>query len=122
MPVVESYIESNSDLKDDELEELTTESVVTTLDPETLATIDKLLSDPEIIRRIVKIIEDTQEIGISIEGRAIVEDQQDIVDEAVQIAREGIIELISDQKIETPEEALDIFMEENDDELFLEAS
>lgn len=101
-----------------ELEELTTESVVTTLDQETLDKINKLLSDPEVIRRLVKIIEDTQEIGISIEGRAIVEDQQDIVDEAVQIAREGIIELISDQKIETPEEALDIFMEDNDDELF----
>lgn len=101
-----------------ELEELTTESVVTTLDQETLDKINKLLSDPEVIRRLVKIIEDTQEIGISIEGRAIVEDQQDIVDEAVQIAREEIIELISDQKTETPEEALDIFMEENDDELF----
>ena len=101
-----------------ELEELTTESVVTTLDQETLDKINKLLSDPEVIRRLVKIIEDTQEIGISIDGRAIVEDQQDIVDEAVQIAREEIIELISDQKTETPEEALDIFMEENDDELF----
>lgn len=101
-----------------ELEELTTESVVTTLDQETLDKINKLLSNPEVIRRLVKIIEDTQEIGISIEGRAIVEDQQDIVDEAVQIAREEIIELISDQKTETPEEALDIFMEENDDELF----
>lgn len=101
-----------------ELEELTTESVVTTLDQETLDKINKLLSDPEVIRRLVKIIEDTQEIGISIEGRAIVEDQQDIVDEAVQIAREEIIELISDQRTETPEEALDIFMEENDDELF----
>ena len=96
-----------------ELEELTTESVVTTLDQETLDKINKLLSDPEVIRRLVKIIEDTQEIGISIEGRAIVEDQQDIVDEAVQIAREEIIELISDQRTETPEEALDIFMEEN---------
>ena len=115
---VKEAIEQNQEEALDELEELTTESVVTTLDPETLATIDKLLSDPEIIRRIVKIIEDTQEVKISIEGTAIVEDQQEIVDEALDIAREGIITLINQHEAETPEEALDIFMEDNDDELF----
>ena len=115
---VREVIEQNQEEALDELEELTTESVVTTLDPETLATIDKLLSDPEIIRRIVKIIEDTQEIKISIEGTAIVEDQQEIVDEALDIAREGIITLINQHEADTPEEALDIFMEDNDDELF----
>lgn len=115
---VKEVIEQNQEEALDELEELTTESVVTTLDPETLATIDKLLSDPEIIRRIVKIIEDTQEVKISIEGTAIVEDQQEIVDEALDIAREGIITLINQHEAETPEEALDIFMEDNDDELF----
>lgn len=115
---VKEVIEQNQEEALDELEELTTESVITTLDPETLATIDKLLSDPEIIRRIVKIIEDTQEVKISIEGTAIVEDQQEIVDEALDIAREGIITLINQHEAETPEEALDIFMEDNDDELF----
>ena len=115
---VKEAIEQNQEEALDELEELTTESVVTTLDPETLATIDKLLSDPEIIRRIVKIIEDTQEVKISIEGTAIVEDQQEIVDEALDIAREGIITIINQHEAETPEEALDIFMEDNDDELF----
>ena len=115
---VKEVIEQNQEEALDELEELSTESVVTTLDPETLATIDKLLSDPEIIRRIVKIIEDTQEVKISIEGTAIVEDQQEIVDEALDIAREGIITLINQHEAETPEEALDIFMEDNDDELF----
>lgn len=115
---VKEAIEQNQEEALDELEELTTESIVTTLDPETLATIDKLLSDPEIIRRIVKIIEDTQEVKISIEGTAIVEDQQEIVDEALDIAREGIITIINQHEAETPEEALDIFMEDNDDELF----
>lgn len=115
---VKEVIEQNQEEALDELEELTTESVVTTLDPETLATIDKLLSDSEIIRRIVKIIEDTQEVKISIEGTAIVEDQQEIVDEALDIAREGIITLINQHEADTPEEALDIFMEDNDDELF----
>ena len=115
---VREVIEQNQEEALDELEELTTESVVTTLDPETLATIDKLLSNPEVIRRLVKIIEDTQEVKISIEGTAIVEDQQEIVDEAIDIAREGIITLINQHEAETPEEALDIFMEDNDDELF----
>lgn len=115
---VREVIEQNQEEALDELEELTTESVVTTLDPETLATIDKLLSNPEVIRRLVKIIEDTQEVKISIEGTAIVEDQQEIVDEAIDIARDGIITLINQHEAETPEEALDIFMEDNDDELF----
>lgn len=115
---VREVIEQNQEEALDELEELTPESVVTTLDPETLATIDKLLSNPEVIRRLVKIIEDTQEVKISIEGTAIVEDQQEIVDEAIDIAREGIITLINQHEAETPEEALDIFMEDNDDELF----
>ena len=115
---VREVIEQNQEEALEELEELTTESVVTTLDPETLATIDKLLSDPEIIRRLVKIIEDTQEVKISIEGTAIVEDQQEIVDEAIDIARDGIITLINQHEADTPEEALDIFMEDNDDELF----
>ena len=115
---VREVIEQNQEEALDELEELTTESVVTTLDPETLATIDKLLSNHEVIRRLVKIIEDTQEVKISIEGTAIVEDQQEIVDEAIDIARDGIITLINQHEAETPEEALDIFMEDNDDELF----
>lgn len=115
---VREVIEQNQEEALDELEELTTESVVTTLDPETLGTIDKLLSNPEVIRRLVKIIEDTQEVKISIEGTAIVEDQQEIVDEAIDIARDGIITLINQHEAETPEEALDIFMEDNDDELF----
>ena len=115
---VREVIEQNQEEALDELEELTTESVVTTLDPETLATIDKLLSNHEVIRRLVKIIEDTQEVKISIEGTAIVEDQQEIVDEAIDIARDGIITLINQHEADTPEEALDIFMEDNDDELF----
>ena len=114
---VREVIEQNQEEALDELEELTTESVVTTLDPETLATIDKLLSNPEIIRRIVKIIEDTQEVKISIEGTAIVEDQQETVDEALDIAREGIITLINQHEAQTPEKTLDIFMEDNEDEL-----
>lgn len=115
---VKEVLEQNQEEALDDLEELSTESIITTLDSETLETINKILSSPEIIRRLVKIIEDTQEIKISIDGTAIIEDQQEIVEEAVEIAKEGIIQLITSKEAETPEEALDIFLEDNDDELF----
>ena len=101
-----------------ELEELEEETVIAKVSEETLEAITKLLKDPEIIRRLVKIIETTQEIEISIDGKAYIEDQQETVDEALQLAKEEIVELLENETAKTPEEALDIFMEANDDELY----
>ena len=115
--VIETF-EQNQEAALEDLEELTPEEVVTQLDAETLQIISKLLSNPETIKRIVKIIEDKYEVKIDIDGTAVFEEEQEIVDEALEIAKEGVIELLTSKQADTPEEALDIFMEDNDAELF----
>lgn len=116
--VIEEF-EQNTELAFDELEELQEENVVAKIDQETLNEINKLLRNPETIRRLIKIIETTQDIEITIEGKAFQEDQQETVDEALELAREGMVELLQTAQASNPEEALDIFMEENDEELYI---
>lgn len=116
--VIEEF-EQNTELAFDELEELQEETVVAKIDQETLNEINKLLRNPETIRRLIKIIETTQDIEITIEGKAFQEDQQETVDEALELAREGMVELLETNQASNPEEALDIFMEENDEELYI---
>ena len=116
--VIEEF-EQNTELAFDELEELQEENVVAKIDQETLNEINKLLRNPETIRRLIKIIETTQDIEITIEGKAFQEDQQETVDEALELAREGMVELLETNQASNPEEALDIFMEANDEELYI---
>ena len=116
--VIEEF-EQNTELAFDELEELQEENVVAKIDQETLNEINKLLRNPETIRRLIKIIETTQDIEITIDGKAFQEDQQETVDEALELAREGMVELLQTAQASNPEEALDIFMEENDEELYI---
>ena len=116
--VIEEF-EQNTELAFDELEELQEENVVAKIDQETLNEINKLLRNPETIRRLIKIIETTQDIEITIEGKAFQEDQQETVDEALELAREGMVELLETAQASNPEEALDIFMEANDEELYI---
>ena len=116
--VIEEF-EQNTELAFDELEELQEENVVAKMDQETLNEINKLLRNPETIRRLIKIIETTQDIEITIEGKAFQEDQQETVDEALELAREGMVELLETAQASNPEEALDIFMEANDEELYI---
>ena len=116
--VIEEF-EQNTELAFDELEELQEENVVAKIDQETLNEINKLLRNPETIRRLIKIIETTQDIEITIEGKAFQEDQQETVDEALELAREGMVELLQTAQASNPEEALDIFMEANDEELYI---
>ena len=116
--VIEQF-EQNTELAFDELEELQEENVVAKIDQETLNEINKLLRNPETIRRLIKIIETTQDIEITIEGKAFQEDQQETVDEALELAREGMVELLETNQASNPEEALDIFMEANDEELYI---
>ena len=116
--VIEEF-EQNTELAFDELEELPEETVVAKIDQETLNEINKLLRNPETIRRLIKIIETTQDIEITIEGKAFQEDQQETVDEALELAREGMVELLQTAQASNPEEALDIFMEANDEELYI---
>ena len=116
--VIEEF-EQNTELAFDELEELQEENVVAKIDQETLNEINKLLRDPETIRRLIKIIETTQDIEITIDGKAFQEDQQETVDEALELAREGMVELLQTAQASNPEEALDIFMEANDEELYI---
>lgn len=116
--VIEEF-EQNTELAFDELEELQEENVVAKIDQETLNEINKLLRNPETIRRLIEIIETTQDIEITIEGKAFQEDQQETVDEALELAREGMVELLETNQASNPEEALDIFMEENDEELYI---
>lgn len=116
--VIEEF-EQNTELALDELEELPEETVVAKIDQETLNEINKLLRNPETIRRLIKIIETTQDIEITIEGKAFQEDQQETVDEALELAREGMVELLQTAQASNPEEALDIFMEANDEELYI---
>ena len=116
--VIEEF-EQNTELAFDELEELQEENVVAKIDQETLNEINKLLRNPETIRRLIKIIETTQDIEITIEGKAFQEDQQETVDEALELARDGMVELLQTAQASNPEEALDIFMEANDEELYI---
>lgn len=116
--VIEEF-EQNTELAFDELEELQEENVVAKIDQETLNEINKLLRNPETIRRLIKIIETTQDIEITIDGKAFQEDQQETVDEALELAREGMVELLETNQASNPEEALDIFMEANDEELYI---
>ena len=116
--VIEEF-EQNTELAFDELEELQEENVVAKIDQETLNEINKLLRNPETIRRLIKIIETTQDIEITIEGKAFQEDQQETVDEALELAREGMVGLLETAQASNPEEALDIFMEANDEELYI---
>ena len=116
--VIEEF-EQNTELAFDELEELQEENVVAKIDQETLNEINKLLRNPETIRRLIEIIETTQDIEITIEGKAFQEDQQETVDEALELAREGMVELLETNQASNPEEALDIFMEANDEELYI---
>lgn len=116
--VIEEF-EQNTELAFDELEELQEENVVAKIDQETLNEINKLLRNPETIRRLIKIIETTQDIEITIDGKAFQEDQQETVDEALELAREGMVELLETAQASNPEEALDIFMEANDEELYI---
>ena len=116
--VIEEF-EQNTELAFDELEELQEENVVAKIDQETLNEINKLLRNPETIRRLIEIIETTQDIEITIEGKAFQEDQQETVDEALELAREGMVELLETAQASNPEEALDIFMEANDEELYI---
>lgn len=116
--VIEEF-EQNTELAFDELEELQEENVVAKIDQETLNEINKLLRNPETIRRLIKIIETTQDIEITIDGKAFQEDQQETVDEALELAREGMVELLQTAQASNPEEALDIFMEANDEELYI---
>ena len=116
--VIEEF-EQNTELAFDELEELQEENVVAKIDQETLNKINKLLRNPETIRRLIKIIETTQDIEITIDGKAFQEDQQETVDEALELAREGMVELLETAQASNPEEALDIFMEANDEELYI---
>lgn len=116
--VIEEF-EQNTELAFDELEELQEENVVAKIDQETLNEINKLLRNPETIRRLIKIIETTQDIEITIEGKAFQEDQQETVDEALELAREGMVELLETAQASNPKEALDIFMEANDEELYI---
>ncbi len=115
---VQEIFEQNKEEALEELEELAPETTVTSLPEETLNAINKLLTNPEIIRRLVSIIENTQEIKINIDGKAFFEDQQETVDEVLEIARDGIETLLVSEQAKTPEEALDIFMEDNDEELY----
>ena len=116
--VIEEF-EQNTELAFDELEELQEENVVAKIDQETLNEINKFLRNPETIRRLINIIETTQDIEITIEGKAFQEDQQETVDEALELAREGMVELLETNQASNPEEALDIFMEANDEELYI---
>ena len=100
------------------LEELTPKSIVTTIDKETLERIEVLLSNPDTIKKLVKIIAEEEDFHINIDGQSIYAEEQEIIEETKEIAKESLIELLTSEKAQTPEEALAIFIETNDNDLY----
>ena len=115
--VIEIF-ERNQEEALEELEELEPETVVSKINRETLDKIETLLSNPETIKRLVKIVAETEEIEINIDGTAYLEEHQETVDEAIELTKDSLIELLEREPETTPEEALDIFIEENDEALY----
>lgn len=110
--------EQNQEEALDELEEYVPDTLVTTIDKESLERVEQLLRDPETIKRIVRIVADIEDIQINLDGTAFIEEQEEIISDSLEIAKEGIIELLDSKQADNPEEALDIFMEDNDEALY----
>ena len=99
------------------LDELEPDTVIARIDQETLQRIEIILSNPEIVKKLVKVVAEREDVEIDIDGTAFYEEDQELVEESLDIAKEAIIDLIDREKAQTPEEALDIFIESNDDDL-----
>ena len=96
----------------EELEELEVDERLT-ITPECARQIQDLLSRREIIEKIVRVVNDDYEmvINVSLPSR----EDQDLINDSVDLAREVITESIQEEESLTPEEALERFFKKYDE-------
>lgn len=92
--------------------EIDNSKLVTSIPQEVLDEIEKYMTDPEVIKRIVRIINEGYKTIINF--KELTEEEKEIIEESIALARETIIKSLLENNTLSPYEALQQFYDEYD--------
>lgn len=92
--------------------EIDNSKLVTSIPQEVLEEIEKYMTDPEVIKRIVRIINEGYKTIINF--KELTEEEKEIIEESIALARETIIKSLLENNTLSPYEALQQFYDEYD--------